>query len=92
MAVTHVPGKNLGKVMIYTLSTCGWCKKTKSLLEALEAQYDFIDVDLVTGVELEELKKEVYKWNPVGSFPTIVVNDKDCIVGFDEDKLREKLK
>ena len=34
MAVEHVTGKNKGKVMLYALSTCGWCGKTKELLQA----------------------------------------------------------
>jgi len=29
MAMTHVDGKNKGKIMLYALSTCVWCKKTK---------------------------------------------------------------
>ena len=32
MAVNHVAGRNKGKVMLYALSTCGWCAKTKELL------------------------------------------------------------
>jgi hypothetical protein len=28
------------------------------------------------------------KWNPKGSFPTLVIDDKRCIVGFREDEIR----
>jgi glutaredoxin-like protein NrdH len=31
----------------------------------------------------------VRKWNPACSFPTIVIDDKKCIVGFKEDEIRE---
>ncbi|MFA5859564.1 MAG: glutaredoxin family protein [Elusimicrobiota bacterium] len=89
---TKVNGNNKGKVVVYALSTCGWCKKTKQLLATLGAEYEYIDVDTITGADLDELKKVVYEWNPVGSFPTIVINDKDCIVGFDEDKIKKSLK
>jgi glutaredoxin-like protein NrdH len=33
----------------------------------------------------------VRKWNPSVSFPTIVVNDTRCIIGFREDEIREAL-
>ena len=38
--------------------------------------------------QMEELKK----WNPRCSFPTIVINDSKCIVGFKEDDIKEAVK
>ena len=35
MNATHVDGKEASKVMLYTLSTCVWCKKTKARLKEL---------------------------------------------------------
>jgi glutaredoxin len=87
----HVDGQNKGKVVLYALSTCGWCKKTRMLLEELEAEYDYIYVDLLKGNERSEVIEDLKKWNPRLSFPTIVLNDEECIVGFDEDKVRENL-
>lgn len=92
MALEHVPGKNLGNIKIYALSTCPWCKKTKGLLEGLGIDYYFTDVDLLQGEEREKAMATVRKWNPSGSFPTIVINDDRCIVGFKENELREALK
>ena len=89
MDIKHVPGKRKGKVMLYALSTCGWCKKTKKLFDSLGIEYHYIDVDLVEGEEKESLRKEIMRWNPRGSFPTIVVNDQICIVGYDEKKINE---
>ena len=42
--------------------------------------------------EKDEVKKEIKKWNPDGSYPTMVINDKDCVSGFDEAEIREKIK
>ena len=42
---TKVDGKNKGKVLIYTLSTCIWCRKVKSLLKDLEVEYYYLDMD-----------------------------------------------
>ena len=92
MAVIHVDGKEASKVMLYTLSTCVWCKRTKALLKDLGVAYDYIDVDLLTGDEEEAVVKEIKKHNPDCSFPTLVINDSQCIVGFKEDEIREALK
>lgn len=92
MSFTKVSGKNCGKVLIYALSTCGWCKKTKQFLKDNGVEYSYVDVDLLQGEEREKTILEVKKWNPSLSFPTIVINDAACIVGFDERKLREQLK
>jgi glutaredoxin-like protein NrdH len=92
MALNHVAGKNKGKIMLYALSTCGWCKKTKALLNELGVEYDYIDVDLTKGAEQDAVVKEIEKYNPSGNFPTIVFNSKKCIIGFKEDDIREALK
>jgi len=92
MKIEHVAGRNAGKLMLYALSTCIWCRKTKQLLTDLGVEYDYVFVDLLTGADRDEVVKMVTKWNPDGSFPTIVLNDKKCIVGFKEPEIREALK
>jgi glutaredoxin-like protein NrdH len=89
MAVEHVDGKNKGKVMLYALSTCGWCQKTKELLRELGIAFDYTFVDLLDGKEQDEAMDQVEKFNPSGSFPTIVINDRKSIVGFKEKEIRE---
>jgi glutaredoxin-like protein NrdH len=84
----HVDGKNKGHIMLYTLSTCGWCKKSKQLLKDLGTAYDFIDVDLLEGKEREKIEAEIKKWNSHISFPTIVINNDRCIIGFDEERIK----
>lgn len=91
MAMEHVDGENKGKVILFALSTCGWCKKVRLLLESLKIDFDYIYVDLLKGDERSEVVNEVKKWNSQLSFPTVVINDKDVIVGFKEDEIREKL-
>lgn len=86
----HVDGTHTKHhVFLYTLSTCGWCRKTKALLQELGVAYDYVDVDDQQGGNRELAKQEVLHWNPACSFPTIIIDDKECIVGFQEDKLRE---
>ena len=92
MNVVHVKGKYKGDILLYAISTCGWCKKTKNLLNKLGVEYSYINVDLLDGKEKEKIDEEVKKWNPNRNYPTIVINNKICIVGFKEDKVREVLK
>jgi len=91
MAIIHVDGKKKGKVMLYALSTCGWCKKTKALLTELGVEYDYTDVDLLKGAEQDAVIKEIMKYNPACNFPTMVIDDKKSIIGFKEDEIREAL-
>ena len=88
-SMNHVEGKNVGHVMMYALSTCVWCKKTKALLNALGVDYYYVDVDMLTGQERTNVAGEVAHWNPQRSFPTIVVNSTNVIVGYDELKLNQ---
>jgi glutaredoxin-like protein NrdH len=91
MAIIHIDGKKKGKVMLYALSTCGWCKKTKAMLNELGVAYDYTDVDLLQGQEQDKVIKEITKFNPACNFPTMVIDDKKCIIGFKEDEIREAL-
>ena len=92
MKTEHVEGKKAGKLMLYALSTCIWCRKTKQLLTDLGVEYDYAYVDLLNKDEKDEAIKTVTKWNPDCSFPTLVVNDAKCIVGFKESEIKEALK
>ena len=91
MEIKHVAGINRGKVFLYALSTCGWCRKTKALLNELGAEYSYIDVDLVPAAEEEQVAEMVKRWNPQTSFPTIVINDRTPVIGFQPDKIKKEL-
>jgi glutaredoxin-like protein NrdH len=89
MGTEHVNGRDAGSVMLYALSTCQWCNKTKELLKELGSAFDYTYVDLLEGREQDEAMDRVEKFNPAGSFPTLVVNGKKAIVGFREQEIRE---
>jgi glutaredoxin-like protein NrdH len=77
-------------VKIYTLSTCGHCKATKRLLNELNVDYDYTDVDTLIGEERKTAIEDVRRLNPKISFPTIVIGDK-IIVGHKENEIKEAL-
>ena len=78
-------------VLLYALSTCIWCRKTRQLLEETQVSFDYIYLDLLEGEERRAAEQEVRQWNPAKSFPTLVIDGAEAIVGFKPDAIREKL-
>jgi glutaredoxin-like protein NrdH len=78
-------------VMLFALSTCIWCKKTRSLLDNLEIPYEYIYVDLLSPQDEPHVMKELDKYNPGRSFPTIVIDGKKVIVGFKEEHIKDAI-
>jgi glutaredoxin len=91
MEMNQVAGSDRGQVRLFTLSTCIWCKKTKALLKDLDVAYQYVDVDLLEGAEREKALEELKRYNPLCSFPSLVVGSGPCIIGYDEQKIREAL-
>ncbi|HOJ95420.1 MAG TPA: glutaredoxin family protein [Methanospirillum sp.] len=87
----HVAGREKGSIMLYALSTCIHCKQTKKLLDELQVAYDYLYVDQLSRAEMDEILKEIEKYNPRGSFPTLVINNSKVIVGSRLDEIREAL-
>jgi glutaredoxin-like protein NrdH len=91
MAATHVAGHHKGNIILYALSTCPWCRKTKALLNENGVEYDYYDVDQAKGPEREDVIVQVKKYNPALSFPVLVINGK-AIIGFKEEEIKEAIK
>ena len=87
----QVKGERIAKIMLYALSTCGWCEKTKKLLDKLGVEYYYLYVDLLDTEAKIRVMEDVEKYNPLRTFPTVVVDDEKCIVGYNEAKIREVL-
>jgi glutaredoxin len=92
MEITTVEGtNNAHKVMLFALSTCGWCRRTRQFFEDNDIAYDYIYVDLLTGDPRREVLEELKKWTSRRAFPTVVIDEDQVLVGLDEDKLRKAL-
>ncbi len=87
----HVDGKDRFDIKLYALSTCVWCKKTKRLLDEMGVAYDYVYVDKLVGDEKDEVMDEVEKYNPRCSFPTTVIDEEKCIIGYKKDKIKEEI-
>ncbi|MCL2706795.1 MAG: glutaredoxin family protein [Dehalococcoidia bacterium] len=90
--VKHISGKKGPHLMLYSLSTCPWCQKTKELLGELGLEYYYADADLLIDSERLDVMSDVERWNPKRSFPTIVVDNSRCIIGCQENELRGLLR
>jgi glutaredoxin-like protein NrdH len=79
-------------IFLYALSTCVHCKNTKKFLEEENINYDFVDVDKLSGDEREKTIEEVKKFNPRCSFPTLVIDNEKVIVGLNKEEILEACK
>lgn len=91
MTTVHVPGRKTRDIMLYGLSTCGWCQKTRKLLDDLGVEYRYVYVDLAAREERNEAIRRITEWNPSCSFPTLIIDDAQCIVGFKEEDIRREV-
>lgn len=86
---TKVDGRDFGDIRMFTLSTCGWCKKTKAFFKEHNVSFSYIDVDVLPPDEQEKVLEQQRVYDPTESYPTIIVNSDYSIVGYDERKLKQ---
>jgi glutaredoxin-like protein NrdH len=92
MPVTRVEGtKKEHKVFIYTLTTCGWCKRTKEMLKEAGVEYEYLDVDVLKADERQKAIEDLRRRNAPIGFPVIIVDDSKVITGYDPVKIKEAL-
>lgn len=86
-----VGSRSQHKVVLFTLSTCGWCKLLKQYLKDNEVEYSYIDIDLVQENEKEVIRKIIRDKGGPLSFPTTIIDDRILITGFRKDQMKEAL-
>ncbi len=92
MKIVKVDGKNKKhRVLMYALSTCVWCKKTKKFLTDKNVEFEYVDVDLCEDEDKEKIRKDILKRGGNLTYPTIIVDDKKLITGYSEDEIKEAL-
>ncbi|KYK33907.1 MAG: hypothetical protein AYK18_04260 [Theionarchaea archaeon DG-70] len=88
---THVKGENRGNIVMFTLNSCPWCRKTKQLLNTIGVEYSYVDIDCAAREDRQRLMETLEKWNPACIFPTVVINKDQCISGHNQFRIREAL-
>lgn len=92
MNLVKVKGKNnKHKVLLYSLSTCAWCKMTKQFLEDNNVEFEYVDVDLCNEEDREKIRGDILRRGGELSYPTAIIDDKLLITGFRKDKLMKAL-
>jgi glutaredoxin len=93
MKVMKVPGSNnKHRVLLYALSTCAWCKRTKKLLKDENIEYEYIDVDLCDEMDRNKIQNDIKRRGGRPVYPTIIIDDDILITGFDENRIKEALR
>jgi glutaredoxin len=77
---------------LYALSTCPYCKMTKKLLDEHAVAYDHVEVDLLPeGPDRDAVVADVKALSGGASFPVLVLDDDQVIVGFDKPRIEKAL-
>jgi glutaredoxin len=79
------------EVMVYALSTCPWCRKTKKWFDDSKIPYEAVDVDTLPDEEQDAVADKAYALSGGRRFPVVVING-EVIVGYSPDKFLEHLK
>lgn len=91
--LVEVGGSRAGpSLIVLALSTCGFCKRAMGFLQehGFGYRYVFLDqVDPETKARLKQEFKDRYGVNV--AFPTLIIDEKDVIIGFVEAKWKERL-
>jgi len=78
------------KVKLYSLSTCPTCKGVQKFLDEHHVKYELIEVDLLLDSgEQWVTSKELKKYNPAATYPTLIVEE--VILGLDEEAIKKAL-
>jgi glutaredoxin-like protein NrdH len=77
------------RVRLYSLSTCPTCKRVKKFLDGYNIKYELIEVDLLDSGEQWVTSKEVKKYNPTVTYPTLVIEE--VVLGLDEEAIKNAL-
>jgi glutaredoxin-like protein NrdH len=92
MQTIKVPRKNnKHKVLVYALSTCGWCKRAKQFLKDNAIEFEYIDVDICGMEDKEKIRQDIQNRGGTLAYPTVIIDNKILLTGAPQDKLREVL-
>ena len=78
-------------LVLFALSTCPHCRHAREFLDSNDIAYRYVYVDLLEGAARESAVGEIQKYNPRRSFPTLVIDEDDVLVGFTEATWRERI-
>ena len=91
--VVHVPGgSNRGLVLLVGRSDCPHCQNAKVILANLSVDYYWIDLLTLDQTNTSEVLKAVSVCKDTRYVPMLIVNGEKCVVGDNEQQIREALR
>jgi len=78
-------------VVLFALSTCPHCRHAREFLDSKGVAYRFVYLDSLKGDEQKRVLLESEKYNPNHTFPTLVIDGGDVLIGFREAEYTDKL-
>jgi len=92
MQTVKVQGRNnRHRILVYGISTCGWCKRAKKFLNDNNVEFEYVDIDLCSWEDKNKIRKDIQNRGGPLAYPTIIVDNKILLTGASSDKLREVL-
>ena len=78
-------------VLVYALSTCPWCRKTKQWFTDNKVAFEAVDVDTLPDAEQDAAADKAFELSGGRRFPVVVING-EVIVGYSPEKFLDHLK
>ena len=90
---THEAGEKKGcKIIVYALSTCGFCKRALAFLRDNSVDFEFLYVDKLDKETKDNIIKNLKeKFDRRVAFPFLIRDDEECMVGFNTEKYENLL-
>nr|MDO8110237.1 glutaredoxin family protein [Candidatus Sigynarchaeota archaeon] len=84
--------KKKHEVIVYALSTCGFCKACLKFLKDNKVAFKYVYYDLLEPATKDAVKNDLnIKYKERIMFPFVVIDGKRVVVGMKEDELKKLL-
>ncbi|MBM3146506.1 MAG: glutaredoxin family protein [Actinobacteria bacterium] len=78
-------------IMLYTLSTCPWCRKTKKFFDERGLVYHFLDIDTLGRKDRQAARDKIVELVGSLQYPVAVINGA-AVQGYNPDTFADLLK
>jgi len=72
----------MAKIEFFSTPTCPYCRRVRNFLQEKGLQHT--EYDITTDLDAFE---KMFKTTGYTTVPTLIINDKEIIIGFDEEKI-----
>jgi glutaredoxin-like protein NrdH len=92
MQTVKISGRNnKHKVLLYAISTCGWCKRAKQFLKDNDVEFEYVDIDMCNMADKQKIRQDIRSRGGTLAYPTLIIDNEILLTGAPRDKLKEVL-